>query len=60
MFAQPPANSVETVSHERTRRACPGCKARIDLGEYGLLTRPTLVVCNSCGRPTPLSELVRD
>lgn len=59
MDATPPANVVDTIRQEETVRACPGCGARIDLGEYGLLTCPTAVVCRACGNPFRLSDLIR-
>lgn len=59
MDATPPANVVETIRQEATERACPGCSARIDLGEFGLLTPATSVVCPACGNAFGLSELIR-
>jgi uncharacterized Zn-finger protein len=59
MDATPPANVVETVRQEATVRACPGCSARIDLGEYGLLVCATAVVCPGCSTTYRLSELIR-
>ena len=59
MDATPPANVVETINQEVTVRACPGCRARIDLGEYGMLASATTVVCSACGNAYPLTELIR-
>ena len=59
MHANPPATVVETISRELTVRTCPGCGARIDLHEYGLLTCTAWIVCRACKRPFQLSNLIR-